>query len=642
MELAEQAMEQSATSGAGGLRNSMDVTERPEDEGARAGGRRRGGFGFGSIGEVRETTKKTFPPFEDGELNAEFRKNLKNIIGGSRWKPTIGKLETNKQSDGKTPWQLEASKVLELFKDSDGRQLSDDEILTALGYISKSTKPEEGARYKKEGTQLLADLRKPGAAISEGDAAAILEAIYPEDDTLSTPGNERAREVWGFASAPRWLRKDGTAVSEEEFNSMSAKEIEKLSVDLGNFEPEFPSGDFKRPEPKAAKKISIGGRPLDEVNKKENFPADALFDYLDIGTSAKGNKSARAAIAAEVLKNEYNIEVSARTIADSWFKGIPTDAIQYLLNTGKIPSVSEVFGEQNSSFEQYPTALSVKRRVFDSLIESGISEAQAKTIFGSIFGGGTKYQGMLDSEQSMDDYISGKKPFAASGTVVKYDEKELGEIVDALNEARAENGADPVDAGTLFDIKETAEAAAPKPSAPKAAPEAKPKGALIEQYPEVTRWEKLTGFSAENLSDDELDEAIEVLVALSNPVVKNVEGKLSFPDGLKPSDERVQKAQEILDIVEAISEKRIIKKGLDEIQAEFGWRSPDDNLPPPLKRTSADDEKYMARLNILDERNLMQTSRGIRSKDRRGEIKSAWSGVSVRTKGDRAQRYKIT
>jgi hypothetical protein len=597
--------------------------------------------GIGSIGK-RAKTKTTFLPFEKGELNPGFRKNLKNIIGGSRWKPTIGKLETNKQSDGKTPWQLEASKVLELFKDSDGRQLNDDEILTVLGYISKSTTEDEKARNEATGRQLLADLRKPGASISEGEAANILEAIYPEDDTLSAPGNERAREVWGFASAPRWLKEDGTTVSEEEFNSMSAKEIGKLSIDLGDFEPELPSGDLEIPAPKTATRVSVGGRPLDEVNKKENFPADALFDYLDIGTSAKGNKSARAAIAAEVLKNEYNIDISPKTIADSWFKGIPTDAIQYLLNTGKIPSVSEVFGEQNSSFEQYPTALSVKRRVFDSLIQSGISEAQAKTIFGSIFGGGTKYQGMLDSEQSMADYMSRKKPFAASGTVVKYNEIELGEIFDNLNKARAENGLDQVDdAGTLFGIRETAQAAAPKPAAPKPAA-SKPvapklEGALIEKYPEVTRWEKLTRSSAKNLSDEEMDEALEVLQALSNPLVTNTgpEGELSFPDGLKPSDERVENAQDTLEALKSVFEDRRIKKGLDEIEAEFGWRSPGDGLPPSEDRNAEQKAEFLRRGDILEQRNLIQTTA------RRGAIKSAWSGVSVRTKGDRAQRYKI-
>jgi hypothetical protein len=339
------------------------------------------------------------------------------------------------------------------------------------------------------------------------------------------------------------------------------------------------------------------------------------------------SKSKRAELAVEVLKNEHNIQVSAKTVSEQWFKGIPTDAIQYLLNTGKIPSVSEVFGEQNSSFEQYPTALSVKRRVFDSLIESGISEAQAKTIFGSIFGGGTKYQGMLDSEQSMDDYISGKKPFAASGTVVKYDEKELGEIVDALNEARAKNGADPVDAGTLFDIKETAEAAAPKPAA------SKPKGALIEKYPEVTRWEKLTRSSAKNLSDEEMDEALEVLEALSNPLVKNVDGEISFPDGLKPSDERVENAQDTLEALKSVFEDRRIKKGLDEIEAEFGWRSPGDGLPPSEDRNAEQKAEFLKRGDILEQRNLVPT--------RIARIKSAWSGVSVRTKGNRAQRYKI-
>ena len=250
---------------------------------------------------------------------------------------------------------------------------------------------------------------------------------------------------------------------------------------------------------------------------------------------------------------------------------------------------------------------------------------------------------MLDSEQSMDDYISGKKPFAASGTVVKYDEKELGEIVDALNEARAKNGADPVDAGTLFDIKETAEAAAPKPSAPKAAPEAKPKGALIEQYPEVTRWENLSRSSAKNLSDDELDEAIEVLVALSNPVVKNVEGKLSYPDGLKPSDERVKNAQEMLQILEgeidfretdAVS--RSESKIRDAIEKEYGWRNALEGLPKnPSDWTTADRNKFSERIRIEEEM-------GIKSINKNMEIKSAWSGVSVRTKGNRAQRYKIT
>jgi hypothetical protein len=425
--------------------------------------------GIGSIG-ARAQTKKTFPPFEGGSPNTEFRKNLERTAGSSRWKPTVGKLETNKQSDGKTPWMLEASKVLELFKDSDGRQLEDDEILTALGYISESTKEGEKSRNEPAGRQLLAELRKPGAAISEGDAAAILEAIYPEDDTLSTPGNERAREVWGFASAPRWLRKDGTAVSEEEFNSMSAKEIEKLSPDLGDFENfELPSGEFERPAakaPKAATRALIGGRPLAEVNKKENFTADKLFDYLGIGDSDM-SKSKRAALAAEVLKNEYNIKVSEKNIAEQWFKGISTDVIQHLLDTGKIPSVSEVFGEQNSSFEQYPTALSAKRKVFDSLIESGLSEDAAQRAFQQIFGGGTVYTDMLNSEQKIADYKSGKIPFAGSGTVVKYDEEKLGQIVDALNEARAKNGADPIDAGTLFGMKETVEAAAPKPAAPK-------------------------------------------------------------------------------------------------------------------------------------------------------------------------------
>lgn len=593
--------------------------------------------GIGSIG-ARAQTKKTFLPFEGGSPNTEFRKNLERTTGSSRWKPTVGKLETNKQSDGKTPWMLEASKVLELFKDSDGRQLDDDEILTALGYISESTKKGEVSRNEPVGRQLLAELRKPGAAISEGDAAAILEAIYPEDDTLSTPGNERAREVWGFASAPRWLRKDGTAVSEEEFNSMSAKEIGKLSPDLGDFENfELPSGEFERPAakaPKAATRASIGGRPLAEVNKKENFTADKLFDYLGIGDSDM-SKSKRAALAAEVLKNEYNIKVSEKNIAEQWFKGISTDVIQHLLDTGKIPSVSEVFGEQNSSFEQYPTALSAKRKVFDSLIESGLSEDAAQRAFQQIFGGGTVYTDMLNSEQKIADYKSGKIPFAGSGTVVKYDEEKLGQIVDALNEARAKNGADPIDAGTLFDIKETAEAAAPKPSTPKAAPEAKPKGALIEQYPEVTRWENLSRSSAKNLSDDELDEAIGVLVALSNPIVKNVEGKLSYPDGFKPSDERVINAQDALEVVQAIAEDRRIKKGLDEIQAEFGWRSPGDNLPPFGERNAEQTAEFLKRGDILEQRNLIQTSA------RRGAIKSAWTGVSVRTKGDRAQRYKI-
>jgi hypothetical protein len=241
---------------------------------------------------------------------------------------------------------------------------------------------------------------------------------------------------------------------------------------------------------------------------------------------------------------------------------------------------------------------------------------------------------MLDSEQKMSDYKSGKIPFKGSGQVVKYDESKLGEIADALNAVREKNGADPVNTETLFGLGEKAEAAAPKPAAPKpAAP--KPKGALIEKYPEVTRWEKLTRSSAKNLSDEEMDEALEVLAALSNPIVQNVEGKLSFPDGLKPSDERVMNAEDAFEAVQAIAEDRRIKKGLDEIEAEFGWRSPGDGLPPSEDRNAEQKAEFLRRGDILEQRNLIQTTA------RRGEIKSAWSGVSVRTKGDRAQRYKI-
>jgi hypothetical protein len=410
----------------------------------------------------------------------------------------------------------------------------------------------------------------------------------------------------------------------------------------------LPSGDLEVTAPKTGTRVSVGGRPLEEVNKKENFTADKLFDYLDIGTLEKKNKSKRAAIAAEVLKNEYNIQVSAKTIADSWFKGISTDVIQHLLNTGKIPSVSEVFGEQFDSFEKYPTALSVKRKVFDSLIESGLSENEAQAAFGRIFGGGSKYQEMLDSEQSLADYKSGKKPFEARGAVVKYNGKALGEFIDKFNEERAKNGADPVDAATLFGIKETVEAAAPKPAAPKpaASKPAAPKleGALIEKYPEVTRWEKLTRSSAKNLSDEEMDEALEVLEALSNPLVTNTgpEGEISFPDGLKPSDERVKNAKEMLQMLEdeidfrgKDAASRSVSEIRDAIEKEYGWRTASEGLPKNFSEwTRADRDTFSERLRIEEEM-------GIKSINENMEIKSAWSGVSVRTKGDRAQRYKI-
>jgi hypothetical protein len=489
----------------------------------------------------------------------------------------------------------------------------------------------------------LADLRKPGASISEGEAANILEAIYPEDDTVSTPGNERAREVWGFASAPRWLKEDGTTVSEEEFNSMSAKEVGKLSIDLGDFEPELPSGDLEIPAPKTATRVSVGGRPLAEVNKKENFPARKLFDYL--GIDQEDGKLGRIAIeASELLKSKYGIPVPPRTITDSWNKGIPTDVIQYLLDTEQIPSVSEVFGEQFDSFEQYPTVVSVQRKVFDSLIESGLSQDAAQAAFGQIFKGGSTYQGMLTSEQQKADYKAGKMfSLKGIGEVAKYDGSKLAEVADALNAVREKNGADPVDAGTLFSIKETAQAAAPKPAAPKpAAP--KPKGALIEKYPEVTRWEKLTRSSAKNLSDEEMDEALEVLEALSNPLVTNTgpEGEISFPDGLKPSDERVKNAKEMLQMLEdeidfrgKDAASRSVSEIRDAIEKEYGWRTASEGLPKNFSEwTRADRDTFSERLRIEEEM-------GIKSINENMEIKSAWSGVSVRTKGDRAQRYKI-
>jgi hypothetical protein len=84
-----------------------------------------------------------------------------------------------------------------------------------------------------------------------------------------------------------------------------------------------------------------------------------------------------------------------------------------------------------------------------------------------------------------------------------------------------------------------------------------------------------------------------------------------------------------------VFEDRRIKKGLDEIEAEFGWRSPGDGLPPSEDRNAEQKAEFLRRGDILEQRNLIQTTA------RRGAIKSAWSGVSVRTKGNRAQRYKI-
>jgi hypothetical protein len=351
--------------------------------------------------------------------------------------------------------------------------------------------------------------------------------------------------------------------------------------------------------------------------------------------------------ASELLKSKYGIPVPPRTITDSWNKGIPTDVIQYLLDTEQIPSVSEVFGEQFDSFEQYPTVVSVQRKVFDSLIESGLSQDAAQAAFGQIFKGGSTYQGMLTSEQQKADYKAGKMfSLKGIGEVAKYDGSKLAEVADALNAVREKNGADPVDAGTLFGIKETAEAApkaAPKPAAPKpAAP--KPKGALIEKYPEVTRWEKLTRSSAKNLSDEEMDEALEVLEALSNPLVTNTgpEGEISFPDGLKPSDERVKKAKEMLQMLEDeidFREKDAVSRSeskiRDAIEKEYGWRNALEGLPKNISDwTTADSNKFDERIRIEEEM-------GIKSINQNMEIKSAWSGVSVRTKGDRAQRYKI-
>jgi superfamily I DNA/RNA helicase len=550
--------------------------------------RRRSAMGTsGGIGQFsgKSQTKKKSTPFAGGDVNPEFSKALEAATGTSgRWTPQTGTLDTNRQFDGKTPWMVPAAKLRELFKDENGKQLSDDEILRSLGFSSRNA--------DTLGKEIIDAMDNPRGGISENDAQSLLQALNPDkEDAIQ----DEMRKIWGFDAAPGWTRRDSTSpITREEFDSLSEKERAKLIPDFGDF-INYEPVSVAKPQPKAqtepARKAGESSRlSLKEVvarstDSAPTYSADVLAKHL--GLIKDDEKIANAATAARVAGDfkKYGITVNPDTLRKWSHDGVPTEALAFLQDTGKISSVSEIYGSRYAAFDELPSKNVVKRKVFDTLKENGMSDEQAIAAMKRVFKAGTVHDELIKAEEKRAKQAAGEIPFTPTGSAQKYDRAELEgfakSIADEIEKAKKKSGQQgerpEIDVDKTFGIKKIEDIAEP------VARESKPNTVNpVKEAPAVVKSESLDKAAIRKLTDEEIKNAIEELLVVANPVViKNKKTEeLEFPDGIRPSDERSVRARRITTLLE-------------------------------------------------------------NEADRRSMTKSAWIGASIRTKGARSQRYKV-
>ena len=311
-------------------------------------------------------------------------------------KMTAVPMSNNEIREPDGPWVIPARPLLDMMVHGDGKPFSDDEITETLG-ISH-------AQLKK--------MRKDGMGIAEVDAYAFIDRIF-NGDTFKTPAI--IEDIWGFDAAPYWFDRWGRPLDRAGY--IDAKEEGIFAYSLMS-PPNYESID------RAPIKVADSAR--------EGFQIADLASSMGLGDS---DEELIKAFSMSVDGINY---VPTKTEIKNWREsGIPTNILERLIETGKIPNAASVFGPIGEDFDNQIRKISAWENLKNALEERGVSFS------------GPQFSEIVGAQKALirvNNYIKGKKenpPFSTVtegrfspkvGKAPRYSTQEMSEILDRANE----------------------------------------------------------------------------------------------------------------------------------------------------------------------------------------------------------------
>ena len=408
---------------------------------------------------------------------------IKRRFAGSKLKakPMGKNLEYTPGSE----WLLDGKKFLSLFKNENGEQMSNEEIARLIDTTPASVAdmalegngiPEADFRKLAEALFITSPLnrRRTGGRASDADLASALYGgpdeggstvsgvnLYSYPDIVGTM-------IWGFDYAPYWFDQfEGTNLSRlgkstenyekdrTAFNN-ALGDGEVLRTIVPAFEPvDFVDDGFTETTPIAVTpKAEVADTPTPvgvergnlvpqgQVLERSNFEYRKLIEYLG------GDPDNQIDSAQKLIDAGVDI-ANARSLYNWVSAGVPSEAIENLIDAGSIPSAAAVFGPEVGEFDRMPKRHDVYSAVLSALAENNIPEKRLSYILGGSMST-SKIKALIEAGKKKQAAAKAGEKLKASGKATKIDEKEIGAIVARYNSVAESSGAPRITSGQLL------------------------------------------------------------------------------------------------------------------------------------------------------------------------------------------------
>ena len=343
----------------------------------------------------------------------------------------VGSLSDNKNRKKDGPWLLSFEKLRPLLRDSNGEQMSDENIKKMFNLNEDEMKKLLG----KNG------------AISSASVQSYLTAHSPTGDI---PGESDGliRKIWGFDSAPYWYDglEDNRAVSREDYDSAKDE-----STFLAAIYPLDAPIDFKTStemdEDVLPKKREIVvaedvKRSIESVKGKESKEAyglDKLIEKLNLPADSGKNREE----IAKAFEKLLGVPTSAEqlfTRPNSWRRvGVPTNVVLELKKRKHITSAGDVFDSDEARNFDKATEQNKFFSALDNLLRAnGIQIGGGKgnlsdRVIGEIMGDATGSTPLAKIGRAFKE-AGENRPFTYKvGAAVVWTPEEIQKTLDGIN-----------------------------------------------------------------------------------------------------------------------------------------------------------------------------------------------------------------
>ncbi len=492
---------------------SAPMTRRGVSGGVRLGaGERVARRELGRISVDKDGNEKFTP---EGDIKDRIRD------GKKKRSIKIGNMSSNDTRSPGDQWMIDASKLREVFKDSLGKQLSDEMIADLLGISVDDVKKWDA----------------PGAAVAETEVSDMVEKAKGVENLEQLIPNEVIK-VWGFDSAPAWIDNEtGEKITRTEFESRrsggSLFGIQPYTE--YDIVPEDEFANAKTPEQLRSE------RAIREASKRSNYPATTLARSLGVIGESDNLDSSNADAFIEKLR-ELGVEAQPKTIKETWFSGgIPLETLRQLERDGHI-SIPDVYRVNPSA--NTVAKIDATQSVVDALEKAGLDD----TKIGRIINYWTGTRNPTALKKHREAMAKGGK--ARSGEGGSIGREELQQRIDEANKIIKENG---------FDVPElSVESIMGKPEASVSVNEPAAKEATPPTFVPIPR-DQRGNYSFGNLSDTQIVEQAAARRYYIRQLEK-AESEVDSPQKRKEIRARRGRYQSELNALEVAASKRLASK----------------------------------------------------------------------------------